>query len=213
MPSIPISMAKGLKKTPNFRSEGQKTAAAVGNSFVSLKPHPTWDFELDMDRITGNEANANSVIASFMGVYMACQGQANLFLFTDPQDNTATTNNGILLNVTPGAAVPMGQTGDGSSTQFQLARSIGGSPDVIQNLNGAAAVYVNGTLTSVSVSAKGVVTFTSAPALGATLVWTGNFYFLCRFDADMLDSVRSYTVNNGVDQWDVSSIKFSSEFV
>ena len=42
-----------------------------------------------------------------------------------------------MLNVTSGAAAPMGTTGDGTSTQFQLARSIGGVAwDGDQNLNG-----------------------------------------------------------------------------
>jgi hypothetical protein len=134
MPAIPISMAKGLKKTPNFTSTGQKTAAAVGNSYVALKPYPTWDFELDMDKITGSEALANSVIGSFMGVYMACQGQANLFLFTDPQDNYVS-------------AMQFG-TGNGTTTAFQLSRGIGGATDIIQNVNGSINVYVNGTLTT-----------------------------------------------------------------
>ncbi len=211
--TLPLLPRKGLHKTPAFNSVGQKTAAALGNSFASLKPYPTWNFEWDMDRITGNEALASSVIASFMGAYMTCQAQANLFLFTDPQDSTVTQSTGVMLNVTPGASVPMGQVGDGASTQFQLARTIGGSPDVIQNLNASIQVHLNGSLTSAySISSKGVVTFTSAPGSGVTITWAGNFYFLCRFSEDMLDSVRSFTVNSGVDQWDVSSIRFSSEF-
>lgn len=98
---------------------------------------------------------------------------------------------------------------------FQLARSIGGIAwDIIQNLNGSITVKVNGSVVvPASVSSTGVVTFTSAPAWGATLQWTGNFYYLCRFAEGTLDATRSYTINSGTDQWDFSSIKFSSEFV
>jgi uncharacterized protein (TIGR02217 family) len=203
MPTLPISMAKGLTKKPNFTSEGQETAAGMGNSFVALKPFCTWDFDFDMDHITGNEAQAASVMAQFMGTYMACQGRVNLFLFTDPQDNTVT-------NMQFG-------TGDGTTTTFQLSRTIGGvagAYDIIQNVNGTPTIYINGTpTTSFTVSSTGIVTFSSAPANAAILTWSGSFYFLCRFADDTIDSVRSFTTNSGTDQWDISSIKFSSEFV
>jgi uncharacterized protein (TIGR02217 family) len=215
MPTMPLSLAAGLKKTPNFNTVRQKVAAGRGNAAVSLKPYPTWDFEFSLDHITGNEAAGSSVIAQFFGTFMACGGGTGLFLFTDPQDNAVATANSGMLNVTPGAATPMGIAGDAVSTKFQLARSIGGLAwDIIQNVNGTPTIYVNGTPTAAySISSTGVITFTSAPANGATLTWSGSFYYLCRFDADTVDATRSFTTNNGTDQWDVNSIKFSSEFV
>jgi uncharacterized protein (TIGR02217 family) len=215
MPALPLSMAKGLRKNPNFNTVFQKVAAGRGNASFSLQPYPTYDFEFDMDRITGNEALTSSTVASFLGTQMACQGRNNLFLFTDPQDSAVSYANSGMLNVTPGAAAPMGTTGDGTSTQFQLARSIGGLAwDVLQNLNGSITVKVNGSVVvPSSVSSTGVVTFSSAPASSATLTWTGSFYFLCRFAEDTVDATRCYTVNSGTDQWDFNSIKWSSEFV
>jgi hypothetical protein len=145
-------MAKGLKKTPHYNTVVQRAAAGRGTSSTSLMPYPTYDFEFDLDSIQGNEAAAASVLASFQGTFMASGGQGGWFLFTDPQDDTVAYGTSCMLNVTAGAANPMGQTGDGSSTQFQLGRLVGGiGIDVIQNLNGSAAVKVNGTLTSVSV--------------------------------------------------------------
>jgi uncharacterized protein (TIGR02217 family) len=215
MPTMPLSMAKGLKKSPAFNTAFQKVAAGRGNASVSLTPYALWDMEFDLDSITGNEAIASSTVAAFMGTMMACQGRNQLFLFTDPQDNSVSYANSGMLNVTNGAAAPMGTTGDGVSTQFQLARSIGGVAwDIIQNLNGSATVKVNGSVvTAVSISSTGVATFTSAPANGATIQWTGSFYFLCRFSEDTIDATRSYTINSGTDQWDFTSIKFQSEFV
>jgi hypothetical protein len=222
MPVLPLSMAKGLKKTPNFNPVKQPNAAGRGNAAITMKPYPTWDFEFDMDHITGNEASAASVVATFLGTYIQTQAGGNLFLWTDPQDSTVTQSTGIMLNVTPGAAIPMGQAGDGTSTQFQLARLIGGTGvDVIQNLNGSIVLKVNGSIVSnYSVSATGVVTFTptgsppvAAPANAATLTWSGSFYNLCRFAEDAMDSTRAFTTNSGTDQWDFVSIKFSSEFV
>src|SRR5208282_5600492 len=153
---FPIAMSKGLKKTPIFNSEVQRPVANRGVSGISFQPYATWGFEFDADRIQGNEALASSVLALFMGTHMACQGRAFPFFFTDPQDNTVAQGVSTMLNVTNGAATPMGTLGDGSSTQFQLARLIGGiGVDIIQNLNGAASVYVNGSLTAgVSISSN-----------------------------------------------------------
>jgi uncharacterized protein (TIGR02217 family) len=107
----------------------------------------------------------------------------------------------------------MGTVGDGSSAQFQLARSISGLAwDIIQNVNGAIIVQVNGVSTSAyTVSSTGVVTFTTPPASNATLTWSGNYYYACRFSADTVDAVRIYTCNSGTDLWNVTSIRFSSE--
>lgn len=214
---ISPSMAKGLKKTPNFNSVIQKVAAGRGNAAVSLKPYPTFDFEFDLDHIQGNEASASSVIAQFLGTMMACQGSANLFLFTDPQDSTVTYSTGGMLDVTAASATPMGVTGNGVSTQFQLARSIGGvAYHITQNIT-VTGLKVNGTLknagTDYTVSSTGVVTFVSAPASNAILTWQGTFQYLCRFSEDSVDAVREFTTNSGTDLWSVSSIKWSSEFV
>ena len=77
---ISPSMAKGLKKTPNFNSVIQKVAAGRGNAAVSLKPYPTFDFEFDLDHIQGNEEAATSVVAALLGTMMACQGRGTTFL-------------------------------------------------------------------------------------------------------------------------------------
>ena len=222
LPTMPLSMAKGLSKNPNFNTSIQKVAAGRGNSSISMKPYATWDFEWDMDKIQGNEALQSSTIMQFLGTYMVCNGSNGLFLFTDPQDSAVSYANSGMLNVTPGAAAPMGTTGDGSSTQFQLARIIGGvAYDIIQMLNGSITVKVNGSVVyNYSVSSTGVLTFTptgspavAAPANNATLQWTGNYFFLCRFEKDTIDTKRVYTANTGTDLWDVQNIVFHSEFL
>jgi hypothetical protein len=199
MPTMPISMASGIHKSPNFNTVRQKGAAGV-NAAIALKPYPTWDFEWSMDHVTGHEHTAASVVAQFLGMFMATAGGAGLWLFTDPQDNTVTS-------------AQFG-TGTGSATKFQLSRNICGYPDIVQNLNGTPNIYVSGTLTApASISATGVVTFTTAPASGAVLTWSGSFMYAVRFSEDTLDAVREFTINNGLDHWTFSGIKFSSEFL
>jgi len=199
MPTMPISMAAGLKKSPNFNTVRQKGAAGT-NAGIALKPYPTWDFEFSLDHITGHEHTAASVVAQMLGTFMATAGGANLFLFTDPQDSTAT-----------GAQFG---TGNGTATKFQLSRNICGYPDIIQNLNGTPTIYVGGTPTTpASISSTGVVTFTTAPANTAVLTWSGSFYYACRFAEDTIDSTRNFTINSGIDHWMIQGVKFSSEFV
>ena len=60
MPTLPLSMAHGLKKSPAFNTALQKVAAGRGNASVSLTPYALWDMEFDLDHITGNEALLSS---------------------------------------------------------------------------------------------------------------------------------------------------------
>lgn len=197
MPPMPMSMSSGLKKTPRFNTLKQKTVAGL-TSAVALMPYPVWDFEFSMDNILGSERLG--VVSQFFGTYLAACGGANLFLFTDPQDCTVN--------------VSQFGTGDGTTVSFQLSRNVHGSVDIIQSVNGTPKIYIAGTLTTpTSISNTGVVTFATPPALNAALTWSGGFYYACRFAEDSIDSTRSYTVNNGIDQWMFGGIKFSSEFV
>jgi hypothetical protein len=198
MPTMPLSMAAGLKKSPNFNTVRQKGSAGI-NSGLALKPYPTWDFQWSLDRVRGHEHTASSVVAQFFGTFMATAGGAGLFLFADPQDNSVT-----------GAQFG---TGNGITTAFQLSRNIFGYPDIIQNTNGTPTIFINGGVVGPSdISATGVITFGSAPPPGSILTWTGSFRYLCRFDEDTIDSTRVFTINNGLDHWIFQGVKFSSEF-
>ncbi len=217
MANFPLSMAKGLKKSPTYNTVVQKVAAGRGNASVGLMPFPTWAFEFDLDAIQGNESYVSSVVAGFIGLFMACGGQNGLFLFTDPQDTFVPLTTSTMVDVTSGSTTPLSTIANGTSTVFQLARNIGGiagALDIIQSIDGNINVYVNGTITSAcTLSQSGLITFTTAPPANATLSWCGAFYFACRFDSDTIDATRTFTTNNGVDLWDMSSIKFASEFV
>lgn len=211
--TIPWSLVKsGFKKSPDFNTVYQKTAAGRGDSAFALKPYPTWNFSVDLNYVLGGEAIAGSVLQSFLGTFIACCGGATYFLFTDPNDSAVITTGSLALNVTPGAATPMGTVGDGVSTQFQLARSIGQGTDIIQNV-GSLQVFVNGSAASYSVSSTGVVTFTSAPGVGATITWSGTFQYLCKFTDDTLQDLARVSKNSSGFLWQCSSIKFESRFV
>ena len=216
--SIPWSLVKsGFKKTPHFSTITQKMASGR-RSTLSVMPYPTWDFAVDLNYILGGEAIAGSVLQSFLGCYMACAGSAGFFLFTDPNDNTVSQNEGVLLNVTQGAAAPMGLVGDGISQVFQLARAIGDPAgigavgyDIIQNA--AAEFYAGGIVNTGTVSPTGVVTFDTAPPAGTPLTWDGSFQYLCQFTDDTLKDLARVSKNTNGFLWSCSSIAFESVFV
>jgi hypothetical protein len=179
-------------------------------------PYPTWDFELDLNSVQGGESVAGSVLASFLECYIKCCGGGAYFLFTDPNDSAVSLAGSVMLNVTPGAAAPMGVTGDGTSTQFQLARKIGTAPDIQQNVTvtQVQVAGVNKALgTDYSLSATGVITFVAAPAASAALTWAGSFQYLCRFTDDTLKDLARVSKNNSGFLWSCSSIAFESVFV
>ena len=203
----------GFKKTPHFNTKKQIPAARRGIYTIAVMPYCTWDFSVNLENITGNEATASSVYALFTGLYMQTCGGAGFWYMNDVNDNTVTTSTGIMLNVTAGASSPMSQTGDGSSKQFQLARTVSNGIDITQNVSGVS-IYVNGSLnTGNTISSTGVVTFTTAPANNATLAWSGNFLFLCLFDQDTLEDLALMAFNAGGNELhSVTGIKFGSVF-
>jgi hypothetical protein len=213
--SVKWSLKDTFKKTPLFNSIVQAPSAGRGIATASLMPYPAWAFDVSLPWSVGSYATSSSILALFVGMYIQCNGRAGFFLFNDVTDNTVATAGSGMLNVTPGAASPMGLTGDGVSTQFQLARQIGGGGwDIIQNLNGTPTIKVNGTSTGAYTMSNGVITFTSAPASGATLTWSGGFYFLCQFEEDTIADLALVAFNIGGSQINVATaIKFRSVFI
>jgi hypothetical protein len=203
------------KKTPAFNSVVQKNAASRGNAATSLKPYPTWTFNVELPVNVSSLSTNSSIISQFVGCFAVAQGQGGLFLYSDYTDNTIAVANSGMLDVTASSSTPMASVGNGVSTQFQLVRSLGGLAwDVIQNLNGSPVIYINGVLTSAySISSTGVVTFNTALTSGANPTWSGNFYFLCRFGEDTFKDLSMIGYNQTGPLWSCGGISFSSEFV
>lgn len=109
---------------------------------------------------------------------LSCRGMAYAFLFRDWTDYKATDAQfGV---------------GDGVTKTFQLSKTSslpGGTPYIrtIRAPDAGVVVKVAGTVTAASVSsADGSVVFTTAPAAGAVLTWTGTYHIVMRFDSDDL---------------------------
>ena len=106
--------------------------------------------------------------------FMASYGQCGLIRYMDPFDHTAT-----------------GQTiaiGDGTTTSFQLIRTIAGYTDVVRAPAIVSAVHVGGvSATGYTIdSSTGILTLTAPPAAGSIISCDFTFYFLVRFSSDEL---------------------------
>ena len=133
---------------------------------------PRYHWEASFSTLRQNATQAE--FAQLMGFINSLAGGALPFYYTDADDNAVT---GQEFGV-----------GDGATTTFQLVRAFGGNVEPVQSPNGTPTITVAGTpTTSFTIDSKGVVTFASAPASAAALLWTGAFYWLCELDDDKQD--------------------------
>lgn len=139
---------------------------------------PLYQYSLVYEFLRSNAAWVE--LQTLVGFFNARGGSFDSFLFTDPDDNAVTAQ--------------LFGTGDGSTLTFQLVRAFGGFAEVVNDLNGAALIYVNGVLktqpSQCVISASGLVTFATAPAAGLPITWTGTFYRRVRFLRDTLDFTK-----------------------
>lgn len=184
---------------PIWNTEVQK-ALSGKRSTIGYSTWPDIHFELTFSILRDDVAVSD--VKALVGLFNACQGKYDTFLFSDPDFSSVIT-------------MYFG-TGDGVTTQFQLqaAYANSGGPfgqDLIQNLNGTPTIFVNGTLQVVGVAytlgATGIITFLGGhiPAAAAVLTWTGSFYYRCAFDDDKLDLTKFMNK-----WWQIKKLPFTS---
>lgn len=191
-------------RTPTFQTRKPVSVSGKTTRISDWSsPRYSWEIPASVLRQGVIDGVTETEFATLEGFFEQMRGGGDSFLYTDPKDNAVT-----------GQAIGVG---DGVTTQFQLVRTFGGNTIDILAMNFLLGftVYVNGvakTYTTdytingwASVSAPGVIVFTSPP--GSTLAITADFhyYFPCSFDDDtmsfeLFDSLR----------YQVKSIKFTS---
>lgn len=170
-PTLP-GLKFGVSRTPTWSTS--KKVSVAGREFRAANMlYPIYRYKLQYEFLRDIRSGVDE-LRTLVGFFNARQGSFDSFLFNDPDDNTV-------------AGQSIG-TGNGSTTQFQLARTFGGATDPVYDVNGTASIYKAGVLQTVgthyTISATGLVVFGTAPAAGQAITWSGSYYWRVRFEQD-----------------------------
>jgi len=163
----------------------------------ALYANPIWQFECTFEGLDSSSSAYPGLgprsLQTLMGFFLQCQGQFGTFLYTDPTDNSATNQNFA--------------TGNGATTTFTFARSLGGFLEPVGWVTGVTTVYLNGNNqpSGWSLSPPNSIVFTTPPGAGVLIGATFAYAFQCRFDADDLDFEELMQ-----NLWEAKSVKFRS---
>jgi uncharacterized protein (TIGR02217 family) len=159
---------------------------------ISYYSYPIWLYEVKFNFL--RSAASFLEWQNLVGFINQLNGATLAFLYQDINDYQAT-------NQAFGV-------GDGVTTSFQLVRVLGGFVEpVFFPDTPIPTVAINGTPTAAyTVSSTGSIVFSSPPAAGATLTWTGTFKWLCRLDDDAWPFENFASL-----LFEMRSMKFSTE--
>jgi hypothetical protein len=164
---FPIRRASVWEATTKKITPSKREFRLLNSSFPRYRYTLTYEFL--------RSAAAFAEYQTLFGFYDQMGGDYDTFKFTDSEDsNTTLSQIGV---------------GNGSTTKFQLARTLGGATVPIFDTNGTPQIYKAGTLqvSGYSIDSNGVVTFSTAPTAGQVIAFTGSYYWRCRFEDGSLE--------------------------
>lgn len=197
LPTLP-GMTFPVEKSPMWKTKIQPEMSGQ-ETRIGFWSFPRWRWMLPFEFLRNDPANAHDELWPLLGFFNEHYGAFDSWRFNDPDDNTVT--------------VQAFGTGDGTTTQFQLVRTRGGFVEPVTEIN-TIKIFKNGveqknlappTPPVWILSSTGVVTFTTAPAAGAALTWTGTFYWRCRFLDDQITASKFVTLI-----WEMKKLEFLS---
>lgn len=160
--------------TPIFNTLIQSSESGAENR-MALQIYPKWQVDLKYEFLRSNAGLPE--LQQLLGFYLARLGPSDSFLFASPVDSTV-------------ALQPIG-AGNGTNKDFQLMRALGGfSEPVFWPVQASVQAYVGSTPVASSVGAYGMLTLAVAPTVGASVFWSGSYYYRARFADDKLDIKR-----------------------
>lgn len=181
------------KKSPTWSTDVKRANSGRERRRMNWS-FPLWNFQVQYEVL--RDGPGTQELQALLAFFNAHAGQYQEWFYYDPSDHAVTDQ--------------VVGTGNGTKTTFQLTRTISDGvltfTEPVFAVQGTPVFKVNGVPTSATVGAYGVITFASAPAAAATISWTGNFMFLCRFSQDNLDLQQ---MMQGL--WSQSGLSFQSQ--
>jgi uncharacterized protein (TIGR02217 family) len=170
-------LAWNIVKTPTFSTEIQESIAGREVRLQNFQ-NPIWEYTLSYEYLLNDprfrDENEQTPLEAVVGFFLARGGQFDDFLLNE-SDLTGRLEDSVY------SGQPIG-TGDGATKSFQIVRNVGGFLEAVQNpMNQTATVYLSGSIKAQGTDytiANGVVTFISAPSVGASI--TADFVMLQR---------------------------------
>jgi uncharacterized protein (TIGR02217 family) len=195
LPTLP-GLAWSRRKKPAFNT--RIASHASGREVrVALMNYPLYEFEATYGLTSSASGFAGlgaSSLQNLMGFFLQLQGQFGTFLYTDPDDNSVTSQ---------GIGV-----GDGATTAFSFVRALGGFAEPVGWVTAVSHVYLNGTPQSggsYGLTPPNTLIFTTPPGAGVVVSADFSFAFQCRFIDDQME-FEEFMSN----LWKLESMKFRS---
>ena len=179
-PALP-GLGWSVSKAPRFATRTQKSVSGRELRIVD-QVNPIWTFTLTYEilrdkhdtRGPGGLGAGFDELRTLAGFFLQQQGALLPFLFDDPTDDNVT---GQVLG-----------TGNSSTAQFQLVRTMGGFAEPITAPDTVAAIYFNGIRQDPAGytvdAATGLVTFATPPPAGQLVAADFTYRFRVRFADD-----------------------------
>ena len=167
-PSTLPGLTWPVDRMPNWDTNIQTAISGKQTRFIN-RIAPLYKYTLDFTLL--RQGAPLYEFETMLGFYNQCYGGGIAFQYTDPDDKSVTAQGfGI---------------GDGTSTIFQLVRTLGGFVEAVYAPTGSPQIYVAGVLQVSGYTIDpnfGTVTFTTAPTSGQLLTWTGSYNWWCNFE-------------------------------
>jgi len=173
-PAVP-TLGWSIKYSPIF-STGSALHVSGRELRAAKMAAPRWRVELSYNAL--RMVSPDIELQQIVGFFAQSQGEGASFYFEPP-------------TLSPVAAQSLG-IGDGTTTTFSFAASIGGYTLAPANVGTVSAVYLSGVAQSGGYTVNTAVfapsvTFAAAPAAGVAVTADFHWSFLCRFDDDSED--------------------------
>ena len=162
-------------RRPIWKSYRDETSS--GREFATtFWTYPRYEFTLRYEFLRDKAPYVE--LQQLVGLFNAVYGSFDSFLFRDPflPEWQSVTDQGIGI-------------GNGTRKDFPLVRAYGNFVEPIGEAQGTPTIKANGSAASgYTMFENRIVRFTTAPANGVVLTWSGSFYWRCRFVDDYLDT-------------------------